>query len=406
MPRRVELRDGQGGARDERLSATRPDGVAPQPARSRRRAPSGLDRPAHPAPARRPLGPRASRSGSPRWSRCWASRSPRKADLLAAARPARHQPAARRARRSRSSARTPTLPESAGGDDPARRRRRGDRRHQDDRGRRTVRRNHLVDPAADRRHRRHGRRPVAAGDGRRHAGARPLPRRARPAATRSSCSAPSAAERLGIDRDRRARVARRALVHGDRDPRSGHARPVARQRRARRLRRRRAAARTPTARRRRSTCAPSPDAIDGVRDLLGRTANPEHPEEVEVSRPSDALEARAAAKTAFTVAVPRPRRRGAAGRRRRDRQRDGDLGARAPLGDRAARALGATRRHVGAQFLSESLLLAGRRRRSPASDLALRARRLRVLRHADRAGGLRDVAGGVHGLDVDQPVAR
>ena len=43
-----------------------------------------------------------------------------------------------------------------------------------------------------------------------------------------------------------------------------------------------------------------PDAIAGVRDLLGRSANPERPEEVDVSRPSDALEARAAAKTAFT----------------------------------------------------------------------------------------------------------
>jgi putative ABC transport system permease protein len=31
-----------------------------------------------------------------------------------------------------------------------------------------------------------------------------------------------------------------------------------------------------------------------------RGANPEHPEEVEVSRPADAIEARAAAKSAFT----------------------------------------------------------------------------------------------------------
>src|SRR5215207_3912086 len=44
----------------------------------------------------------------------------------------------------------------------------------------------------------------------------------------------------------------------------------------------------------------APEAIAGVRELLGATANPQHPEEVEVSRPSDALEARAAAKTAFT----------------------------------------------------------------------------------------------------------
>src|SRR5262245_3870969 len=43
-----------------------------------------------------------------------------------------------------------------------------------------------------------------------------------------------------------------------------------------------------------------PDDLDDVRQVLGATANPEHPEEVQVSRPSDALEARAAARTAFT----------------------------------------------------------------------------------------------------------
>ena len=41
----------------------------------------------------------------------------------------------------------------------------------------------------------------------------------------------------------------------------------------------------------------NPDDIDDVRAVLGATANPENPEEVAVSRPSDALEARAAAKT-------------------------------------------------------------------------------------------------------------
>ena len=43
------------------------------------------------------------------------------------------------------------------------------------------------------------------------------------------------------------------------------------------------------------------DEVEQARNLLGTTANPEHPEEVDVSRPSDALAARAAAKSAFTA---------------------------------------------------------------------------------------------------------
>src|SRR5262249_46373731 len=43
-----------------------------------------------------------------------------------------------------------------------------------------------------------------------------------------------------------------------------------------------------------------PDQVDNVASVVPATANPESPDKVNVSRPSDAIEARAAAKSSFT----------------------------------------------------------------------------------------------------------
>jgi hypothetical protein len=48
-----------------------------------------------------------------------------------------------------------------------------------------------------------------------------------------------------------------------------------------------------------------PDSVEAVRGVLAPTANPESPEEVEVSKPSDALSVRPGATSAFSFS-PRP----------------------------------------------------------------------------------------------------
>jgi putative ABC transport system permease protein len=100
------------------------------------------------------------------------------------------------------------------------------------------------------------------------------------------------------------------------------------------------------------------DHVTDVSNLLAPTADPQTPDGVQVSRPSDSLEARAAAKTQFTTLLLAlggvALLVGGIGIANimviSVLERRGEIGLR--------RALGATKRHISSQFLTESALLA------------------------------------------------
>ena len=101
----------------------------------------------------------------------------------------------------------------------------------------------------------------------------------------------------------------------------------------------------------------APGAVEAVRSILARTANPSAPNEVDVSRPSDALAAEAAAESAFTglllglgaVALL------VGGIGVANTMVISVLERRAEIGLR--RSQGATRGHIRIQFLGEAFLL-------------------------------------------------
>ena len=136
----------------------------------------------------------------------------------------------------------------------------------------------------------------------------------------------------------------------------------------------------------------TPEAVDAVEAVLAATANPAAPEEIEVSRPSDALAAREAVDDTLTALLL-----GLGG----VALLVGGIGIanmmvvsvlerRSEIGVR--RALGATKRHIRLQFLTEAVLLAllgGAAGHAPRDRRDLRLRRRaghHLLGAADRGG--------------------